>query len=48
MTHRTKLKCIVNPILRFIQYNSDEPYVITSKFKDGVFLGYSFQRVKYR
>lgn len=49
--HRTWLKCIVNPILRFIQFWTDKPYVISSitEFKDGLpyFQHYSFQRVKY-
>jgi len=49
--HRTWLKCIVNPILRFIQFWTDKPYVISSitEFKDGLpyFQHYSLQRVKY-
>lgn len=49
--HRTWLKCIVNPILRFIQFWTDKPYVIASitEFKDGLpyFKHYSFERVKY-
>lgn len=49
--HRTWLKCIVNPILRFIQFWTNKPYVISSitEFKDGLpyFQHYTFERVRY-
>lgn len=49
--HRSPLKCIVNPILRRLQFFTDRPYVIASKteFIDGEpnFIKYDFIRVKY-
>jgi len=49
--HRTPLKVFLNPILRFIQFWTDTPYVIASvvEFKEvsPVFLNYEFKRVKY-
>lgn len=49
--HRTPLKCIINPILRFIQFWTDEPYVIYSKCKmineKWHFEGYGFGRIHY-
>lgn len=50
--HRTPLKCIVNPILRKIQFWTDEPWVISSiceKDENGTwhFIKYELARVKY-
>ena len=53
--HKTPLKCLVNPILRFIQFWTDRPFVIYSNVEfiemDFVrtphFLGYGFGKVKY-
>ncbi len=45
--HRTKLKLTINPILRKIQFWTNEPYVIASKFNNGEFVSYTIQRVKY-
>jgi len=54
--HKTRLKCIVNPILRKLQFWTDRPYVIASDCfyvhhftlgKIPVFIGYKFCRVKY-
>lgn len=52
VVHKTLLKCIINPILRIIQFYSDYPYVISSISKccpvnGWYFLGYKFNRVKY-
>jgi hypothetical protein len=44
--HKTKLKCIVNPILRKLQWFTDSPYVIVSKFNNDNFIGYAIRRVK--
>lgn len=48
--HRTRLKCIINPILRFLQFWTDKPYVIASmtNFKDDLpyFSHYTMQRKK--
>lgn len=46
--HKTKLKCIVNPLLRKIQYWTDEPYVIASNFNNGEFITYKITKVKYK
>ena len=32
--HRTPLKCFVNPILRFIQFYTDAPFVIYSECEE--------------
>ena len=54
--HKTPLKCLVNPILRFVQFWTDEPFVIYSKCEkiNGEkekckwhFEGYGFGKVKY-
>lgn len=49
--HRPRIKCIINPILRKLQFWTRKPYVIASitEFKDGVpyFVRYSFTRVAY-
>ena len=49
--HRSLLKCIVNPILRLLQYKRNDPYVIATltDFVYGypVFVKYTFQRVSY-
>lgn len=47
MTHKTKLKCRINPILRFIQGYTNNPYVIVSIFKNDKFIKYSFKRMLY-
>jgi hypothetical protein len=47
MTHKTKLKCLINPVLRKLQWFTDKPYVIVSKFKTNLFIGYTFKRIKY-
>jgi hypothetical protein len=45
--HRTNLKCIVNPILRAIQFWTNTPIVIVSNFNDyDKFIGYSINRMK--
>lgn len=48
--HRTPLKCILNPILRKVQFWTDHPYVIYSdvEIKDNVphFLGYGIAKIK--
>lgn len=52
MVHKTLLKCIVNPILRKIQWWTNKPYVITSvgKVIDNkfVFESYIFKRMQYK
>lgn len=49
--HSTPLKCIVNPVLRKLQFWTWKPYVISSmtEFIDGKphFIRYVFQRVRY-
>lgn len=49
--HRTPLKCFLNPILRKLQFWTDEPYVISSvvNFKNDIpyFEKYTLARVKY-
>ena len=52
VVHKTLLKCILNPILRKLQFYTDRPYVIASISKycpvnGWCFLGYKFTRVKY-
>jgi len=48
--HRTPLKCILNPILRKVQFWTDHPYVIYSdvEIEDNVphFLGYGIGKIK--
>lgn len=48
--HRTPLKLIVNPILRFIQFWTDKPFVIYSETefidKKPHFLSYGFGKIK--
>ena len=51
--HKTPLKCIINPILRKLQFFTDSPFVISSecefrKDQDPKFIRYRFQRVAYR
>ena len=50
-THRTPLKCIINPILRFIQFYTNKPFVIYSECEeiDGKwhFIKYGFGRIEY-
>lgn len=49
--HRTPLKCIINPILRFIQFYTNKPFVIYSECEeiDGKwhFIKYGFGRIEY-
>lgn len=49
--HKTPLKCFVNPILRFIQFYTDKPFVIYSECEKNNekwhFIKYGFGRVKY-
>lgn len=45
--HRTKVKCIINPILRKIQFFTNKPYVIASVTDHGYFLYYKIMRVLY-
>lgn len=50
-THRTPLKCFVNPILRFIQFYTDAPFVIYSECEENNgkwhFIKYGFGKIKY-
>lgn len=48
--HRTRLKIIVNPILRVLQFWSNTPYVIASNvvIERKKFLGYTLRRVAYK
>jgi len=49
--HKTPLKCLINPILRFIQFYTDKPFVIYSECEKNNekwhFIKYGFGRVKY-
>lgn len=46
--HKTRLKLIINPLLRKIQYWTDKPYVIASSFNDKKeFVTYIVHRVQY-
>jgi len=45
--HRTKVKRIINPILRKIQFFTNKPYVIASVTDHGYFLYYKIMRVLY-
>jgi len=49
--HRTPLKCIINPILRFIQFWTNKPFVIYFECEeiDGrwYFIKYGFGRIEY-
>lgn len=49
--HRTPLKCVINPILRFIQFWTNKPFVIYSECEkiDGKqhFIKYGFGRIEY-
>ena len=48
--HRTPLKCIVNPILRFLQFWTKKPFVIYSNCEksngEWHFLGYGFGKIR--
>lgn len=48
--HRTLVKCLCNPVLRFVQFWTDYPWVITSKIdlESGLpkFVGYHIARVR--
>lgn len=48
--HRSPLKCIVNPVLRLLQFWRKDPYVIATKteYIKGYpnFVSYTFQRVE--
>ena len=46
MRHRSPLKCTVNPVLRFIQFWTNKPYVISSVCGKCPVNGYYF--IKYR
>ena len=51
-SHKTPLKMILNPILRFIQFYSNKPYVITSNAElvensHPRFKTYTFIKVQY-
>ena len=46
--HRTTLKCIINHILRTIQFYTMKPFVIASEFNDGKFIRYKICRVEYK
>lgn len=50
--HRSPIKCLINPILRKLQFYTNNPYIIASKtlWEDGTphFNGYKFTRVLYR
>ena len=49
--HKTRLKVTINPVLRFIQFWTNKPFVIISncEFKNNmpIFLNYSFERYPY-
>lgn len=47
--HKHPLKLIVNPILRKLQFFTNKPYVIASKFdkQRTKFIGFTFCRVRY-
>jgi hypothetical protein len=45
--HKTRLKLVINPVLRKIQYWTDKPYVIASCFEKKEFITYKIQRVQY-
>ena len=45
--HKTWSKCLINPVLRKIQFWTDKPFVIASKITDEhEFVRYAFKRVK--
>lgn len=50
-THRPPFKVILNPILRFLQFWTDRPYVIatmaTRTKHNFIFKGYKLSRVRY-
>ena len=51
--HRTPLKCIINPLLRILQFWDDKPYVIASNCKKLsnnkiTFISYAFMKVWYK
>ena len=48
--HKTKIKCIINPFLRFVQFYTNKPYVIASicDIKTLHFDRYIFRRVTYK
>lgn len=48
MIHKTKLKCIINPILRGLQFYTWEPYVIVSIFENNKFIKYGIMKMKYK
>jgi len=47
MIHKTKLKCLINPILRTLQFYTDRPYVIVSLFENQEFKKYRFMKMRY-
>ena len=44
--HRVWFKVLLNPILRKIQFWTDQPYVITSCVEDERVVGYQIKRVR--
>lgn len=48
MVHRAPFKVIINPILRFIQFYTDRPFVIASEFSKDFkqFHGYKLKAIK--
>jgi hypothetical protein len=51
--HRHPIKVIINPILRWLQFFSDSPWVIQSKFEieAGIpkrFIKFCFKKAKYK
>ena len=46
-THRTKLKCTVNPFLRLMQFWTNRPFVIYSLVENLEFIRYGFGRIYY-
>lgn len=47
--HKHPIKMIINPILRKVQWFTNKPFVIASKFNNEktVFEGFVFMRVRY-
>jgi hypothetical protein len=48
MIHSTRLKRIVNPVLRKLQFWTDKPFVIYSTFENDKFIRYGFGRVWFQ
>lgn len=45
--HRTKLKIVINPVLRVLQCWTNRPVVIASVINNDMFVKYTLVRVKY-